>query len=125
MEIKGKLIIGDFPQDAIIELTPQDLAEQLTAKELIEIRLIHKHSQPEKQEEKFCECKDQRRETTTYKEYTRCNACGYKIKPPEKIDLTNPYRGSPPHNFEDVHYTMCKLADKIDELIEQVNRMGG
>ena len=57
-----------------------------------------------------------------------CINCGGKInfKPQstERIEELNRFRFSPPDNFEQVHYAITNMADKIDEIIQILNERG-
>ena len=58
--------------------------------------------------------------------YIRCKKCDGVRPKPKKIDFLNPFgRHKPPTKFEQVHYAIGKMADKIDEIINHLTRGKG
>lgn len=129
MRIKGKCInawgtgnyTGEMTSQAEIELTPRELLEQITHKDVGD--LLDEINLPKEKSDKipFCECKEpkeyiERSSATGDKNYTGlCVKCMKPIKKPDKIEEFD--RKDFCNSVRDM-----VIIDKINELIHFINR---
>ncbi len=117
MQISGKVVKYDY-ENATIELSPRELLEQLTHKQIGELLDEINLPQPAK-EEKSCKCKPDRKGQLPATPEGLCGKCGKPIKElsikiPEPLDLNKIRWG-----------TDKQIVDIINALIFAVEQIAG